>query len=142
RGGAERPRRMAMKRGSTMAPDVGRVIGANNGLNPSSGEDVTLDEAFQIGDRSQHDVDDVLLDDRLDRIEELGARLKMRLARRSPSRMQTRSHVGVLGVGDNEIRTPIGAAANACELVVEPEHERLSSLAAGLQGAPYGWQPA
>jgi hypothetical protein len=56
--------------------------------------------------------------------------------------MQARAHIGVFCVGDDEIRTPIGAAANARKLVVESKHERLSSLAAGLQGAPYGWQLA
>ena len=59
-----------------------------------------------------------------------------------PDRMQARPHVGVLGVGDDEIRGPICAAADACELFVEFEHERLSSLAAGLQAALHRWQPA
>ncbi len=74
--------------------------------------------------------------------EELGARLETRLAGPGPNRMQARAHIGVFCVGDDEIRTPIGAAANARKLVVESKHERLSSLAAGLQGAPYGWQLA
>ena len=67
---------------------------------------------------------------------------RARRRRRRPDRMQARPHVGVLGVGDDEIRTPIGAAADARELVVESEHERLSSLAAGLQAARHIWQPA
>src|ERR1700742_2667599 len=42
--------------------------------------------------------------------------------------MQARPHVRVLGVGDDEIRGPIGAAQDARELVVESEHERLSPV--------------
>ena len=68
--------------------------------------------------------------------EELGARLETRLAGPRPNRMQARPHIGVLGVGDDEIRTPIGAAANARELVVESNHERLSGLDAGFTGRP------
>ena len=56
--------------------------------------------------------------------EELGARLETRLAvrPRRPDRVETRPHVGVLRVSDDEVRAPIGAAADARELVVEPEH--------------------
>ena len=52
----------------------------------------------------------------------------LRHASRRPDRVQARPHIGVLGVGDDEIRAPIGAAADACELFVEPEHECLSSF--------------
>ena len=48
-----------------------------------------------------------------------------RRAARSPRRpdgMQPRPHVGVLRVGDDEIRAPVGARADARELVVEPDH--------------------
>src|ERR1700733_229592 len=48
--------------------------------------------------------------------------------------MYARAHIGVLGVGDDEIRTLIGATANARELAVESDHERLSSFAAGFTG--------
>ena len=118
---AERPRRLEMMGAAAMAPNVCRVVGADRRLDPGAREDVALDELFQIRDRSQHDVDDVLLDDRLDRIKELGARLKTRFVRpRRPDCMQPRTHIGILGVGDDEIRTPVGAAVDACELVVEP----------------------
>ena len=117
-----------MKGRAAMAPDVGRVVGADRGLDPRAGEDVALDELFEVGDRGQHDVDDVLLDDRLDRIEEFRAGANAS-PRRSvavgagPTRVQARPHVGVLGVGDDEIRAPVGAAADAREFVVEPDHE-------------------
>ena len=48
--------------------------------------------------------------------------------------MEAGTHIGVLGVGDDEIRTPIGAAANARELVVESDHKSLSSFVAGFTG--------
>ena len=41
---------------------------------------------------------------------------------RRPDRVQARPHVGVLGVGDDEIRALVEAAADAGELVVESNH--------------------
>lgn len=121
RGAAERPRRLKMVGAAAMAPDVRRVIGADNGLDPGPGEGLALDQLLEIGDRGQHDVDDILLDDRLDRIQELRARPETRLARRrGPNRVQPRAHIRILGVGDDEIRTLVGARANPRQLVVEP----------------------
>ena len=126
RSGAERPRRRVMKGPATMAPDIGRVVGADRGLDPCAGEGAALRELLQVGGRRQHDVDDILFDDRFDRIEKFrpGGQPRPRATRgpRRADRMQPRPHVGVLGVGDDEIRAPVGACADARELVVEPDH--------------------
>ena len=41
---------------------------------------------------------------------------------RRADRVQARPHVGILGVGDDEVGAPIGAGADPRELVVEPGH--------------------
>ena len=109
-----------------MAPDVGRVVGADGGLDVRAGEGLALDELLEVADRGQHDVDDVLADHRLDRLEELLAGLEARgrpfgEARRTDG-VQARTHVGVLGVGDDEIGALVRAGANARKLVVETSH--------------------
>ena len=109
-----------------MAPDVARVVGADDGLDGRAGKSLALDELLEVADRRQHDIDDVLADHRLDRLEELLAGLEtggrpFGEARRTDD-MQSRTHVGVLGVGDDEVRAPVRAGANARKLVVETCH--------------------
>ena len=76
-------------------------------------------------------------DHRLDRVEEFGAGAKA-LRRsvafaRGADRVQARPHVGVLGVGDDEIRAPIGAGANAREFLVQSKHRLASTPLAGAR---------
>ena len=66
---AERPRRRVMKSPAAMAPDVGRVVGADRGFDLRAGEGLALRELLEVRGRGQHDVDDILFDDRRDRIE-------------------------------------------------------------------------
>ena len=103
------------------------------GLTPRSREGLELDQPLQVRRRSQHDVDDVLLEHRYDRIDEFGAGAEalgrpVALAFRSDG-VEAGTHVGVLGVGDDEIGAPIGAGVNAREFFVEPEHAILYARA-------------
>ena len=129
RGGAERAGRLIVVGRAPMAPDVGRVVGADGGLDLRAGEGVALDELFQVADRGQHDVDDVLGDDRLDRLQEFLASPQARpravgQARRTHG-VEARPHVGILGVGDDEVGALVRAGANVRELVVETSHSTL-----------------
>ena len=47
--------------------------------------------------------------------------------------VQARPHVGVLGVGDDEIRAPIGPGANAREFLVQSKHRLASTPLAGAR---------
>ncbi len=123
--GAERPRRLVMKRRSAMAPDVGRVIGADDRLDACSGENLRLTRLS----RFETEVSMMSTTSCLT-IASIESRNSARVAKsrrrsvggqRRPNRMQARPHVGVLSIGDDEIRTPIGAAARcarACRRVL------------------------
>jgi len=64
--------------GAAMNPDVAGVVGADRGLDARAVEHVALNEPLEVRGGDQHDVDDVLLDHRLDGIEEFGAGFKAR----------------------------------------------------------------
>ena len=107
------------------------------GLTPVPAKALALDQPLQVRGRRQHDVDDVLLDHRLYRIDEFGAGAQalggpVGLTLRSDG-VEAGAHVGVLGVGDDEIGAPIGAGANPREFFVEPQH--VSSLPARRRGS-------
>ena len=113
-------------RRAAMAPDIGRVVGPDHRLDVRPGEGVAPDQPFEIADRSQHDVDDVLADDRLDRLEELFAgaqpgRGSVLLSRR-PDGVQAGAHIGIFRVRDDEVRAPVIARTDPRELFIEPEH--------------------
>ena len=109
------------------------------GLTPVPAKASRATRRSRLDDRGQHDVDDVLADHRLDRLEEFGAgakalRRSVAFARRADA-MQSRPHLRVLGVGDDEIRAPIGAGANARKFLVQSKHRLLPTPPAG--GRPY-----
>ena len=93
---AERPRRRVME---LAAIDQMSVVSlARWRFDPRAGEGLALRKLFEVGARGQHDVDDILFDDRRDRIEKFrpGGEPRRRAAggARRPDRMQPRPHVG------------------------------------------------
>ena len=126
RGGAEPARRRLVVLGAAMAPDVGRVIGADRRLDARADEGAAIDQRLDVGGRRQQDVDHVLFDDVGALREEFGAgaqagRRAVGRADRA-DRVEAGAHVGVLGVGDDEIAAAIVSGADARELVVESRH--------------------
>ena len=115
-----------MMRRAPMAPDVGRVVGADGGRHLRVGESLAFDELLEVADRGQHDVDHVLGDDLLDRLQKFFARLQARvrplaLAGRADG-VKAGTHVRILGVGDNEISAFGRAGADPRELFIETSH--------------------
>ena len=107
-------------------PDIGGVVGADRRSDPAVPIDALVLQHLEVGDRGQHDIDDVLLDHRAHLLEKLGAGAEalmrsVRLAQRAAG-LDRRPHVAVLGVGDDEIAHRILALADAGQFFVQSQH--------------------
>ena len=113
--------------GAAHTPDVGGVVGADRGLDRAVLEQALVAQPLHVGGRHQHDVDDVLPDDGADLVEELlagavagPAAVGLALGA-GPA--QAGAHVGVLGVGDDEVLTAVLAGPDPGELLVQALHD-------------------
>ena len=105
--------------GAAMAPDVGGVVGADRGLDARTMEHRVVHHRLDVGGGGEQDVDDVLFDDVAALGEEFGAGAEAFLpGTRGAVRVQAGAHVGVLGVGDDEIAAAVTARADRGELFV------------------------
>jgi len=104
--------------------DIGRVVGAGGGRDRAIIEQSSLDRqhlARRAG--HEHDVHEFLLDDLHDDVTKLAEAAIAQLAAmglgRTSRRADGEGHVGVLGVGEDEVLAAVRVGVNALQFLVE-----------------------